>query len=179
MYRLDFIRRIGTQFIPGLVRAQDTVFWLNTLVQTDKLVHVPAVLYHYRLNDQSVCGGSRYFADSEKPFGMLLEEYRSFIDRNRLGDEYLQAWYCRIIEVLFWHWKHNYFNSKNEKGFFRRVREFCALMRRSPYREAIRSVDASILSRREKGLVLAARCRLAGLYTVCYRGLEKIKELRK
>lgn len=178
-YNLDFIRKENSRFIPGLVRAQDTVFWLNTVIKTDNIVHVNVPLYCYRLNEQSVCGGSRYFANSEQPFGMLLDEYSKFIKQNNLGDDFIQAYYCRVIEVLFWHWKHNYFNSQNKKNVILRTNEFCKLLSNERYKEAIRFVDTSHLSRRQKGLVIAFRYHMAHPYIVGYRVLEKIKGLRK
>lgn len=178
-YNLEFIRRINVRFIPGLVRAQDTVFWLNVLIKSDKIVHLKENLYSYRLNNLSVCGGSRYFADSKITFGKLLDEYKIFIEHYRLGEDYLSAYYCRVIEVLFWHWKHNYFNTKNGRNFIERVNGFYDLMKKEPYRGALENVDISQLSRRQRGLVITYKYHMSRPYIILYRLMEVLRRREK
>lgn len=178
-YNLEFIKKIQSRFIPGLVRAQDTVFWLNTLIKTDQIVHLERPLYNYRLNELSVCGGSRYFSDSATPFGMLLAEYEKFINKYKLGFEYLQAYYCRVIEVIFWHWKHNYFNAKNKDNLMKRLDLFCKLLKSDPYKRAMKNVNTSLLSKRQKGLVIAYRLHIVCGFILTYRALELWKEKKK
>lgn len=165
-YRLEFIRKNGVRFVPGLIRAQDTVFFLSLISKTEKVAHLPMALYHYRINNGSICSGNKYIKNSEETFGRLLEEYKKIIIADGYGKEYWDAYYARIIQVLFWHFAHNCFNQNNPAPFFRKVKQYLSILESEPYRSAIQNVDAGLLARREKWLVRSYRAHIVLLYII-------------
>lgn len=167
-YRLDFIKKVGACFVPNLIRAQDTIFWLNLLTKTNKITYIDEALYIYRINNFSITSGGKYIEDSANAFGKLLKEYEKFIKEEGLDSEFTQAYYGRVIEVIFWHIKHNYFNEKNKFTYKEKKRDFNDLLKSQPYIQAIREIDIKMLSRHQRLFVLFARVNLGWKYVRLY-----------
>lgn len=165
-YNLNFVKKNNVRFIPGLIRAQDTVFFLSLINKTDKICHLSCALYHYRVNNGSICSGSKYIPNSEEVFGKLIDEYTRLIIGRGFQGEYVEAFYARTIQLLFWHYTHNCFNKSNNCSFVNRLRHYNRILKCEPYRTALAEVNSSVLSRREKGLVYCFRIHCVPVYIV-------------
>ena len=180
-YRTDFIKSNKIRFVPGLIRAQDTVFFLNLINKTENVSHLPMALYHYRVNNGSICSGNKYIKNSEYAFGKLLEEYEKIIIDEGYGKEFKDAYYARIIQVLFWHFTHNCFNKNNPSSFSQKLKHYRSILHAEPYKSAIVDVDDSLLARREKWLVRSCRLHIMPIYVITlylYRDIVRFKVKR-
>ncbi len=164
LYKTEFIRNCNVKFVPGLVRAQDTVFFLNLISRTQRITHLPMALYHYRVNNGSICSGNKYIKNSEYAFGKLIEEYKKIIVDGGYGKEFVDAYYARIIQVLFWHFTHNCFNRSNPESFSKKLNHYESILQSEPYNSAIIQVNENLLARREKWLVRSCRLHMMPLY---------------
>lgn len=182
-YKTAFIKNSGVKFVPGLIRAQDTVFFLNLISRTEKVSYLPMALYHYRVNNGSICSGNKYIKNSEYAFGKLIEEYKKIIIDGNYEKEFTDAYYARIIQILFWHYTHNCFNKTNSAPFSEKLKHYKTILQSEPYQSALNKVDERILARREKWLVRSYRLHAVALYVIVlslYRGyirfrVERIK----
>ena len=169
LIRKSEIEENGLSFRPGLTRAQDTVFWLRGFECAKKISFLDEPLYHYRITDTSVCSGTKYLPECEKPFGMLLDEYKRFIVEYSKDEDYQDALNLRTIQVLSWHVKHKYFHENYKGSVSQKVNDFRQLCKKQYYKNAISEVNVSRLPRSLKLLIICCRCRLYYTYYALYQ----------
>jgi hypothetical protein len=100
---------------------------------------------------------------------MLLESYKSFIKRYNKGEEFQVAINLRVIQVLMWYFKHDFFNDKNKKKFRVRRREILDLIKGEPYRQALSQVKLKWLPRSLRVKVIILRLRAVLLFAILSR----------
>ena len=135
--RKTVLDRYAIQYSQGLMRAQDTVFWLNVIEKTTKIFFLNLPLYYYRINDSSITSGNKFIPDSKEQFGKLLKEYQLFIKNNNKDKEYEKAFNIRTLTVLKWHMIHNFFHSQNPKSYNEKIRDLANLCNTDPYEMAL------------------------------------------
>lgn len=159
LYKSDIIKKNQLSFNPDLTRAQDVIFSMNAFNYAKEIYYFDERLYHYRLSDTSTTSGTRFIENTNKPFDMLLSEFKSFIKRNKLegNKAYYKAFYARAIQVLTWHLDHYYFHRKYQNNLREMKKQLKTLMMREPYHTALKKVDISVLSKKEKLMVILFR----------------------
>lgn len=168
LYKKEILKENNLKFNKGLIRAQDTIFSLNAFLHASKIVYCDVNLYHYRITNTSTCSGTRFINNTEEPFNLLLDEFSNFITTNNNTEPYQAALYARTIQVLMWHLKHNYFHSKNKKGFIQKRKEILALIEKEPYKTALSNVENKLLPKKEKLLTMLFRYRLIFTFYAIY-----------
>lgn len=164
------------RFKPGLTRAQDTVFWLRGFEYAEKIAVLDLPLYYYRISNTSVCSGTKFIPNCEIPFGMLLDEYRRFIDEFSKDLEFNKAYDLRTIQVLSWHIKHKVLNEQNKISAKEKIRELKKLVSSKESKESIKNVKVDWLPRSLKLLVFCCRTHMYYLYYIVYQKLIAKKD---
>ena len=157
------------RFRPGLTRAQDTVFWLRGFEYARKIAVLDAPLYYYRISNTSVCSGTKYIPNCEKPFGMLLDEYKRFIDEFSKDPDYEKAYDLRTIQVLSWHIKHKILNEQNKQSVKMKLKALKEISSSPQFKDGIQRVKFSWLPRSLKLLVLCFRAHMYYLYILIFQ----------
>lgn len=80
LYLRSFLDENGLRFKPGLKKEQDVLFNLNVISRVNHLRRVPRAVYHYRVNEGSVC--NRYLPDFDSITDDILSSIRDLIDEN-------------------------------------------------------------------------------------------------
>lgn len=178
------IKNNEIRFKVGLIKAQDTVFWLNATEYVDKIYFLNENLYNYRLSINSISSGKRYIKNSMEEFGDLISEYKKFISKtsNNDKDSFIQAFNLRCIQVLMWNIDHNFFNKKNKNKFGEKIKIFKDFIEINDYKNAINSVSSEYLPTRLKVMLYFVRKKRLGLYFFVYslyNFLSGIKNSRK
>ena len=169
LYKRNLIFDNNIRFTLGLIRAQDTVFSLEAFELAEKIVFINEYLYNYRKSPSGITSGTKYIKDCKTPFTMLLESYKSFIKRYNKGEEFQVAINLRVIQVLMWYFKHDFFNDKNKKKFRVRRREILDLIKGEPYRQALSQVKLKWLPRSLRVKVIILRLRAVLLFAMLSR----------
>ncbi|MDO4662561.1 MAG: glycosyltransferase [Tissierellia bacterium] len=178
----DILETNNVRFKPGLIKAQDTVFWLNATEFADKIYYLDKCLYNYRLSSGSISSGKRYIKNSVDEFDNLIFEYSKFIEKYDKDQSYIEAFNLRCIQVLMWNIDHNFFNKKNDKKLTDKTNELKDLIERKNYSRAIDNVDKENLPTRLKVLLRYMRNKKLKRYFVVYNNynfLSNIKNGRK
>ena len=161
------------QFVPGLIRAQDTVFWLNAVDKCQKVFFLDEPLYYYRISNNSITSGKKYIPDSRDRFGMLLTEYSNFIIDNKKDEEYTQAFYIRTIQVVYWNYLHNICNRKNSGSIITKVKSIRKLRNDKRYADGISKARLLTLSRRQRVVATCLRHGFCFLSYLAFLIIEK------
>lgn len=169
----DLIDKYELCFPVGVIRAQDTVFWLNAVENADKIVLTNDYLYHYRLNDNNITRGKKYIKNSEDVFYKLISEYYKFVDTyNKDSQEVQDAIYIRTIQVIRWVLEHEIFNKNAGYSFIKKGNKFKALCNRDLNRKAILLGNINNLPFQTKTMVSLAKRKLYHLYIPVYALIE-------
>ena len=77
VYSLEFLNKYEIRNIPGLYKAQDSVFNLYAVHYATKMIYYNKILYHYFHNSESVTGGG-FNRDLDR-YKRLILSYRDFL----------------------------------------------------------------------------------------------------
>lgn len=82
VYRRSFLIENDLKFPDGISKSEDKVFILRCIEKAKKIYYIDNVLYHYRINDASVCHRYTENADQDRiNLAKLLEEIAKRMDR--------------------------------------------------------------------------------------------------
>lgn len=174
--RKDVLDYYQIRFVPGLTRAQDTVFWINAFERASKIFFLDKQLYFYRITDASICSGTKFIPNCEIPFEKLIGEYCIFINQHYKNSEFDEALYLRKMQVLYWYIKHKFFNDNNNITIHKKVKALKELAKQSTYSVAIKNANTKWLPR---GLKLLQICCKYHLYSIYYYLFIFIKKHNK
>lgn len=181
LIKKDIIVNNNIKFKPGLIKAQDTVFWLNATEKASKIFFLNESLYNYRLSNNSISSGKKYLSDSVKMFNMLIIEYRRFIEDNYKDDTYLDPLNLRYIQIIMWNIDHNFFNKNNKDNLHTKIKQLNDFIDNVDYQNAIRNVSYNDLPTRLKLMLkFIKNRRLCEYYYIfkLYNFLSSIKNRR-
>lgn len=181
LIKKDIIVNNNIKFKPGLIKAQDTVFWLNVTEKASKIFFLNENLYNYRLSNNSISSGKKYLSNSVKEFDVLIKEYRRFIEDNYKDDTYLDALNLRYIQVIMWNIDHNFFNKNNKDNLHTKIKQLNDFIYNIDYQNAIRNVSYNDLPTRLKLMLKFIRNRRLYEYyyiSKLYNFLSAIKNRR-
>lgn len=145
LYRRSFIVENNLRYVPGLKRMQDNVFCLNAYQVARKVAYFDYSGYYYRINASSVC--NKYNPAIPEILEKALHEFEQFIHTRAMD---LQPfYYCKVITVCAYEYLHIYFRNENNPATGRTRRAaYRQLLQQSPYCDAIKHVNLSLLSPR-------------------------------
>ncbi|EKB56320.1 glycosyltransferase [Facklamia hominis] len=165
-------------FKPGLIKAQDTVFWLNSTEYVTKIYYLGMSLYNYRLSASSISSGKKYIKNSEFEFSKLLSEYYLFIKKFNKDNSYYNALNLRIIQVIMWNIDHNFFNKRNKLKISDRSSSLITLINKEIYRNAINNVNCKLLPKRLRVLHYFIKSNYVNLYFYVYRIYDFLSSIK-
>ena len=178
----NIIKNNKIRFKPGLIKAQDTVFWLNATEYVNRIYYLNDNLYNYRLSAGSISSGKKYIKNSIEEFSNLINEYEKFIDNFKKDDSFIDAFNLRCIQVLMWNIDHNFFNKKNNEDFNKKIKLFRDFIKIKEYKNAINSVSLDYLPKRLQVMIYFVKRKRLKLYYfvyIIYNFLSGIKNSRK
>lgn len=164
LYKSEFLKKNNIKFNPELIRSEDVVFAINAFRLAKNISYFNENLYHYRINESSVCNAYRYIEDTKTPFNLLIEELGEFQQKVHAKNAVQKAIDCRTIQALLWHLKYNYYHTDNSKGLLKRRKEIIELIKSEPYKTGLSNVNLSLMPKQEKIMVILFRKRLILLY---------------
>lgn len=177
--RKEIIDKYELRFPVGVVRAQDTVFWLNAVEHADRIFLTDDYLYHYRLNDSSITRGKKYIRNSEEVFYRLFTEYYKFIETYHKENTAVQdAVYIRTIQAMRWVLEHEIFNKNAGYSFLKKINEFKAFCNNDANKKAIYRAEMTLLSSHSKMMVFLVKRKLYGAYVLAYSMIESYAKRR-
>ena len=100
VYSLEFLNKYEIRNIPGLYKAQDSVFNLYAVNYATKMIYYNKILYHYFHNSESVTGGgfNRDFTRLQR----LVMSYSQFLqETGKMEDIRFKVAYKRIALMRF------------------------------------------------------------------------------
>lgn len=153
LYKLDFIKENNLEFNPNLIRSEDAIFSINAFQLTNKIVYFDKSLYHYRINSNSMSFGFKYIHDTKTPFNLLIDELEKFKSKVPNKDLLQDVIYCRVIQIIYWHFSYNYFNKENKTNILRKRIAMKKILNDRKYVEALMNVKKSYLPRQSKIMV--------------------------
>lgn len=153
VYRRDLFLKNKLTYPLGLAKSEDKVFISLCLEKASTFYQIDKVLYHYRMNDASVC--HRYSANMDTQRVMLTKTLTPIVKRmnqelaEKLGDpsccrlwqDYERYLFGVVTEVLYLKFYHR--DNPNKKG---RRKEALKFLRTEPFYTVIRQMPYSTLS---------------------------------
>ncbi|MCR5502337.1 MAG: glycosyltransferase [Lachnospiraceae bacterium] len=147
LVRRELVERLHQRFDELLIRAQDTVFWIELFENAKGIFYLDDELYCYRQWNGSITFGNSYIQNSDDIFGRLIHSYESFAARYKKDERFRYAILLRGFNIITWSLKHNYSNPQNKKSLRIRKKEFADFIMQEPYQSAIREVPSSLAPR--------------------------------
>lgn len=147
LYRREIIERDGLRFDPYTLGIyEDNLFVLNYLERTNKVSYVAQSIYYYRKVADSNSRG--YKARTLEINDRIFRRINEFIDTYKAdrAEDFRKALYIYIMRRLDVSLMVYFFADKNNKSFRDSLRELNRLIRREPYKTAIKNVDPGRLN---------------------------------
>lgn len=182
VYKKSFILRYNIKYPIGVARSEDKIFILKCAQKMKKFYCVSDKLYHYRINDESVCRHYSKNVDSDRvktanvlePIAREMnEEMVSVLQNpsyNRIIEDYERFIFGVITDVLFLKFYH-----KENPEYKNREKDAIDFLSREPFCSVIRNVPYSKLSNFSKIKKFCLKYRLVSIF--CYISL-KFREYR-
>jgi glycosyltransferase involved in cell wall biosynthesis len=170
IYRLSFIKGNNISFVKEALKGQDRLFNADALNTTNTIFYVPVPLYHYRCFRTS---RTNKF-DSKIPQLTIieLENLKQIVRKHKIEENANVFVTCRVCTRLYANLRLFYFHDNNPKSLREKIKDVALLISREPYKEALATVDASLLSFPEKLFVFSLKYKL---FFMCFI-LVKIKD---
>ena len=138
MYRLSLIRDKGLRFDPRARKGQDVIFNAECFQLTKKYYYIKSSLYHYRNLEGSMTNKFnpkvRYYNE------VAFENYQRIIEKYKLGDNYSDAYYARVLTRMYSCMRLYYFHKDNKKPKKAVYKEIGSVLRSEPYRTALKKI---------------------------------------
>lgn len=183
VYSKDFLISSGVRFPEKLPKSEDKVFILSCFEKMERFLYYEKVLYHYRMNDSSIC--NRYSYDADKYRKELVERLSEIANRmdaeigllikksdySGITQEFERYTFGLISDVLLL----KYFHKDNPDNIIARHRGAVQFISTEPFAGSIRKVRYSELSndaKIKKGLL---SLKLVGTFCFMKKVMNTIK----
>lgn len=167
IFKRDFLLSNDIWFIPEAKKGQDRLFCAKALNLTNKIYYTNKCLYYYRCYEESVT--NRYNPNIVKLTDIEINELDKIVRYLNLSEEVKELLNCRICTRLYSCMRLFYFNSKNTEKYSTSKKQVLALINRSPYEEAIRTVSYKNFNIQERVFVWLIKHRLLFLMMILVR----------
>lgn len=171
VYKKSFLVDNGVQYPVGIPKSEDKIFALRCFEKIHSLYYIETVLYHYRINAESVC--NRYSEKADVDSIVLTEQLKIIAERmdaelGRRRDDYYQnimkQFYRFTFGIISDVFKLKYFHKdypRSKKDRNNEVRKFLSM---EPFKSSISNVKYSELPNNAKIKKFLISHGLAGLF---------------
>lgn len=149
-FRREFLLDNNIMFNKNLPKAQDIIFSLYAIELASKIIYVDMALYHYRINDSSVC--NKYNSRIFDYISRVLNESQDFINRFEKDDRFQEAQKHMAIYSFRANMRIDFFNIYNPNSYFEKRKSFKNVLNKHEFKNALSCInikDYSLVSRIE------------------------------
>lgn len=139
----------------------DILYTAHILANANKISYIQKPVYFYRVNDNSITHS--YKPDVMEINKAIFKSWQEFFDEQENGEIYRKAFYACVIRRLEEAMKLYFLNDSNKKENKTLKRELKKLVSQEPYNIAIKNVDRSKLSKKQRLLVYLSKMHLINL----------------
>ena len=144
VYRRSFLVENKLYYPVGIPKSEDKLFILTCFEKVNKVCYIDDILYHYRINDASICNRYSLSADSDrialaerlKPIAERMDQelcrLKNINSYNRIMDEYYRFVFGIISDVLLLKYYHP--DNPDYKNRRKDAKEFLG---KSPFSDAL------------------------------------------
>lgn len=178
MYKTNFIKKIKLRFNQKLIRAEDMIFALNAFQSAESIYYIDQSLYHYRMNPDSISFSYKYIEDTLGPFNALIHElnvFKSKVMKSQVVKDLQVTIDCRIIQILTWHVKYNYFHKESPLNLFERRKQVKKILLDKRYKDALNNVDLGYLPKESRVMVKLFRKNMVLVFYL----IQKLREIKR
>lgn len=164
LFRTEFLKLEKLEYIPGLKRMQDNVFCINSYSHTNAVAYLNYNGYFWRKNIYSVC--LRYNPEIIESSEKVLKELDKYVKTRHLNNSnFTEAYWCKINYILIGEYMRSYFmHPDTDLSKRQRNVEFKNLIQSAQYKDAINSVDSTVLLKKYKILTSMLKYRMYNLF---------------
>lgn len=165
VYRREFLEANHIRFRDELKVLDDMVFNMEAFGVARKVVYCKDKIYHYRYVPDSIT--NQYKANRVEQDCAVWAYLRDYMDLawqqglwNEQGkEEFLQAYYCRIVKSFSICTRLQFFNQKNPDRIADKIKVVKRILKREPYLEAFQRVKLQKAEWKLKVMILVGRVR--------------------
>ena len=171
LFRSEFLRQNSLRFVPGLKRSQDVVFNLYAFEKAATIAYRNLPLYHYRINEKSVCRtiSDRILSDVKD----YLAEMHKFIETYHADDiTYQEAFDVKVTTSVYKCMVQYFFDSRYPYSHKQMKDELKEYLIQDIFQNSIKKVRYKNLEMTEKMFAFCLKHRM-------YRSLKLLVEIRK
>lgn len=171
LYRREFLKEKGIRFLPELKVLDDMIFNMEAFGNAEKISYYKDRIYHYRLVADSIT--NRYKADRIDQDREVWKYLNDYMDKTFEKDswkmeeknQFIQAYYCRIIKSFSICCRLSFFNIQNERSFGDKIKYIKEVLRTEPYKTSFCNVKLKNAEWKLKVMICMGRCRFGiGIY---------------
>lgn len=144
LYELEFLRKHGLRYTPGLKRSEDMLFNLEVLDAAQRAGYLYAFFYNYRQSASSAT-----FCYRENGLDIMtpvLWGIRDLLVEKNKPDIYFQVYYMRCMFFFLESMDIDHLHPDNPKKFSQRVREMGQKASSEPYATAFKNLRGDYLT---------------------------------
>lgn len=162
LFKKDIIKNKKIIYKSDLKYGEDSLFNLNYIYASKKILFVDEIVYHYRINNESVTHIWKKemldcFDNTYKYMYKFLKDY------NINNKEYIMNYYIiKNLNIAL----NNYFNSNDD------IKVLKEILEKNNYKEAIKNIKIKDLPKKRKVLVIFSRLKF-------YYGLKLLYKIKK
>ena len=145
----------------------DILYTAHILHYSDKICYVQAPVYNYRIVESSITHS--YKPNVLEINAAIFNAWLEFFDETGEMHNFDKPFYACVMRRIEESIKLYFVNSKNPKKKSMLKREFKSLLQQEPYKAAIRNVDLSKISRKQKAIAVLGRYGLTSLIWKMYK----------
>lgn len=141
LFKLEFINKNKLSFKTDLKMAEDGLFNFEAYCLADRIYYLNENLYHYVMNNESVCNNyNTFIIDNYTKVFIYYEELFNRLKINKNMPEYSYFIYRQIPKQM----KQYFCNKDNNKKYQIRKSEFKEMIKNEPYYSVIRKKNYNL-----------------------------------
>ncbi len=163
VYKTEFLRNNDIWFVSEARKGQDRLFNADALNSTDKIYYLNRDLYYYRCWEQSRT--NRYDPCVPELTVIEITHLKLQAEKHSLQstmDAYIKSRTCTRLYVCM---RLYFFHADNDKPYKKKIEECKAFVNRPLFKDALNTVDITLLNSQEKVFVYVLK---ANLYSLVY-----------
>lgn len=158
IYRKEFIEKNNLRFKVGLKRMQDVLFNLYAAHASNKVYYSEDYLYHYRINESSVC--LKYNPKIFDVFEEVLDELLSFIKNNKKPDYYYQALYLKTVLLYIEGMRIFVLHKDNKVSLYTKIKQMKKIYNKECIKKAFFNIKLKDVEKKLAFFIIANKIRM-------------------